>query len=270
MRRSNAALCALRALCLLTLLPVGNAFAINPAIPDTSPVAWATGVVSITRGPNDIAVPGDGLAFFGDPLNALGPASSDPGDVVSLGDGGDITLTFSSPIIDGAGSDFAVYENGFEFSGDIFGELAYVEVSSDGTSFARFDAESLTPGPLGAFDPIDPADITNLAGAFPQQTGTGFDLLELATHPLVLSGDLDLMNVLFVRLIDVIGNGSTQDAFGNDIYDPYPTNFASGSSGFDLDAVGVLHQVPEPSIVGLLSLGGTLCALRRNRRRMAA
>ena len=64
----------------------------------------------------------------------------------------------------------------------------------------------------------------------------------------------------YVRLIDVVGDGSTFDSFPaayggpHPIYDPYPT---TGSSGFDLDAVGVIHYaaaggaaipaVPEPS-----------------------
>ena len=69
------------------------------------------------------------------PDNALGKAQGSPYDVVCLGRGGVITLTFDAPIRDGAGWDFAVFENSFS---DTFIELAYVEVSSNGTNFTRF------------------------------------------------------------------------------------------------------------------------------------
>jgi hypothetical protein len=229
------------------------------------PVAWATEVTSLVRGPNDIADPGGGLAFFGVPENALGPATTNPSDVVSLGDGGQITVTFDLAIFDALGPDFAVFENGFEFGGALFGELAYVEVSSNGVDFARFPSESLTAGPVGAFDPIDPTDVHDLAGAFPQGQGTPFDLLELAAHSLVADGLLDLQGVRFVRMIDVIGDGSTLDSAGRPIFDPYPTAFSSGAGGFDLDAVGILHGAPEPAAGGLLLLAGAALAFLRLR-----
>jgi hypothetical protein len=50
---------------------------------------------------------------------------------------------------------------------------------------------------------------------------------------------VDLQNIGFVRVVDMIGDGSETDSFGNPIYDPYPT---TGSAGFDLDAIGVMHQ----------------------------
>ena len=65
--------------------------------------------------------------------------------MVSLGKGGSITLSFDPPVSNGDGWDFAVFENGFE---DTFLELAYVEVSSDGVVFVRFDNASLTPDPV--------------------------------------------------------------------------------------------------------------------------
>ena len=46
-------------------------------IPNTSPLftEWASSVISITRGPQDIADPNSPLASFGDPSNALGMAN---------------------------------------------------------------------------------------------------------------------------------------------------------------------------------------------------
>jgi hypothetical protein len=70
-----------------------------------------------------------------------------------------------------------------------------------------------------------------------------------------------------VRIVDVVGSltlGSV-DSLGNVVNDPYPTAFASG--GFDLDAVGVLHAVPEPATVVLAVVSAiALMAMRRRKR----
>jgi hypothetical protein len=66
--------------------------------------------------------------------------------------------------------------------------------------------------------------------------------------------------------VDVIGDGSTFDQFGQPIYDPYATDFASG--GFDAEAIGVLHTAPEPQTLPLLMVGvTTLIGLARTRNR---
>ena len=53
------------------------------------------------------------------------------------------------------------------------------------------------------------------------------------------SGLLDTYNIRWVRIVDIVGDGSYFDTSGDIIYDPYPT---TGSAGFDLDAIGVLHM----------------------------
>jgi hypothetical protein len=231
----------------------------------SSMLGWATDVDALVRGPMDIASPGGGDASFGDPEDALGPATPDPFDVVSLGDGGSITLYFDGGIQDGGGVDFAVFENAFFSVGGLFAELAFVEVSSNGSDFARFESTSLQSMPVGGGVVIDPTDYYNLAGDQAQPLGTGFDLAELANDPLVIAGTLDLDDVAYVRLIDVIGNGTTLDGQGLPLYDPYPTPFASG--GFDLEAVGVLHPVPEPGSVVMLGSGSALLVGLARRRR---
>src|SRR5262249_55871231 len=99
-------------------------------IPAASPlfVGWATGVSNFSPGPQNIANPTGPLANSGVSSNALGIANN---TTVSLGDGGSITLTFANPIVNGAGADFAVFENGFASGSLAFLELAHVEVSSD-------------------------------------------------------------------------------------------------------------------------------------------
>ena len=229
-------------------------------------VAWATEVSELTRGPMDIAEPELGDASYGIEGYALGPISEVMTETVSLGDGGSITLGFETGIGDGEGVDFAVFENGFWNSYGLFAEFAYVEVSTDGVQFARFDSIALNDEPVPSFAELDPTDYYNLAGDQAAGLGTGFDLAELADHPLVQSGAVDLADIGYVRLVDVIGDGSTDDGDGRQLWDPYATAFPIG--GFDIDAVGVRNTaVPEPGAMLMLCAGVlALFALGRLRR----
>jgi hypothetical protein len=221
-------------------------------------VEWANSVASLTRGPQNSSNPSLGLASFGTPSNALGPsdAATNFAGVVSLGDGGQMTLGFAQPIRDGTGPDFAVFENGFASSGLAFLELGFVEVSSDGTNYFRFPATSdtQTTTQVASFGLLDATNLNNLAGKYVAGFGTPFDLAELAgVSPL-----LDVNNIRFVRIVDVVGSidplYASHDSVGNIVNDPWPT--ASASSGFDLDAVGVINTVPEPS--GMMIASGAL------------
>lgn len=202
-------------------------------------VAWATGV-QVTRGSVDISTPTMTFATFGEESFALGNAEGDGISVVSLGDSGVALVTFNSPITNEAGPDFAIFENGFT---DDYMEFAHVEVSSDGVNFVRFPSHSESPVlvQLDNFMFGDCRMVNNLAGKYRQGFGTPFDLEELTGNPL-----LDVYAITHVKLIDVIGSISagigTTDALGNLINDPFPTPFES--CGFDLDAVGVIHQLP--------------------------
>jgi hypothetical protein len=205
---------------------------------DPALVGWATGFENYLVG-TDVDVQ------WQNPEKALGKAVGDSFDIVSLGRGGEIVLTFETPIYDGGGWDFAVFENSIS---DTFLELGYVEVSSNGADFFRFNNDSLTLNPVGAFGSSDPTDIDGLAGKYRQGYGTPFDLAELAgVSPL-----LDINNIGYVKLIDIVGDGTFLDTSGDIIYDPYPT---VGSAGFDLDAIGVINAVPVPAAVWLLGSG---------------
>ena len=218
---------------------------ITGAIHADSPafVAWATGC-TVERGPMRVDKPGNGLASYGVDSDALGIPGGTM-DVVSLGDGGTATLTFASPICNEAGPDFAIFENGIEDAQNptlFYLELGFVEVSSDGVNFFRFPAVTnvQTETQLGSSDFMDPGQIHNFAGKYLAMYGTPFDLDDLDDNVL-----LDKNNVTHIRIIDVVGSidpqYATYDSEGHPVNDPWPTAFSS--SGFDLDAVGVIHDV---------------------------
>ncbi len=197
--------------------------------------SWANSVV-VERGYVKIDEPTLGFADYGIENNALGKADN---LAVSLGDGGIATYSFYNKITNGAGPDFAIFENSFT---DDFLELCFVEVSSDGENFFRFNSISNLPNniQLGGFGIIDARLINNFGGKYRQLYGTPFDLEELKNEQ-----NLDINQISHVRVIDVVGNidpvYSSYDANGNIINEPWPTPFPS--SGFDLDALGIINSV---------------------------
>jgi len=269
-----------------------------PILDDPNFVAWVTGI-TIQRGYVNISEPSLGYVSYGNYSNALGKAEGDIYSVVSLGDGGVATLTFDHAITNGPGYDFAVFENAWN---NTFLELAFVEVSSDGNNFFRFNSVSLTPTntQVGSFGALDTTNIHNLAGKYCAGYGTPFDLQEFKD----VNSLLDVNSITHVRIIDVVGyvqpadfsgdgivnfidysifaaaylsepnnenwnqdcdiaqpadniidmldlawfvdewlsenNYASYDSQGHQINDPWPTPFYTG--GFDLDAVGVIHQ----------------------------
>lgn len=176
---------------------------------------FATEVVSVRYGP--------GQSFgrermpevvLGAPRGAGAAAGST--DVVSLGNGGRIVLGFGPRrIVDGPGPDFVVFENAFEPAGqgEVFAELATVEVSDDGTTWRGYPCTATEP-PYGACaghtpvvyegdddGPLDPAT----------SGGDAYDLAEVG-----------LSQARYVRITDRV------DLDGLD-------------GVFDLDAVGLVH-----------------------------
>lgn len=210
-------------------------------------VAWATGCV-VERGPMRIDKPENGVASYGTENDGLG--KPDGQALVSLGDGGNAVLTFDSPIYNGPGPDFAVFENPLENAqqpGFFFLELGFVEVSSDGVNYFRFPSVSNVPTDtqISSFGCVEPHLVHNFAGKYAPLYGTPFDLDELPDDIM-----LDKNNVTHVRIVDVVGTidpeYATYDSEGHMVNDPWPTPFAS--SGFDLDAVGVIHDLNHHSV----------------------
>lgn len=201
---------------------------------------WADGG-TIYRGWLNIADKSLGQPTVGNNNSVLGYPDA---DVYSLGDSGVAVLTFPHSIKNGAGPDFAVFENGFsdplhpEMS---YMELAFVEVSSDGANFVRFPASCNIQDTLQIdnFSYSNASLVNNLAGKYKVGYGTPFDLEELKN-----SEGLDINNITHIRIVDVVGAldsvYASFDQSGRLINDAYPTAYISG--GFDLNAVGVINS----------------------------
>ena len=172
-------------------------------------------------------------------------------DVLTLGEGGSVTLGFDVLMRDAPGADLAVFENGFVFGGDqVFAEVGFVEVSSNGTDFARFPSSFAPPAaggtPMGTFAglgggmpivanvAVDPASPFDPARA----GGEALDFADLAADPLVIGGQVDLQAIAFVRLVDVTPGSS--DSLGHVIT-------AGTLGGADFDAVAALHHDSQPA-----------------------
>jgi len=182
---------------------------------------------------------------------------------------GSIQVGFDGVIQNRAGADFIVFENAFYSPGNqtanVFGELMWVEVSSDGATFARFPGQCTVPAPIFGLLPIPRAAVSGFAGADPTAAnmyanpllpdpflagdplvdpdaagGTAFDLQALAGDPLVSGGAVDLNAIRHVRLVDVRGDGSTLDSFGNPIYDVTDDDVSA-----ELDAIAVIHLAED-------------------------
>ncbi|WP_249897880.1 S-layer homology domain-containing protein [Paenibacillus sp. PK3_47] len=206
----------------------------NTNVEVNSIVSWATGYRDYK--PN--TAEGNVLESYRTPENAVGPYSS---SLVVLGDNGEITMEFEG-IGDGPGQDFAVFENGFATGPDNtlgFLELAYVQVSSNGTDWVQFDSSALRNTKVGSYEGVDPSQYNGLAGKALGGFGTGFDLAALKDKEEVAAGLVKLNDIKYVKIIDIKGDGTNKDSYGRPIYDPDPSG---GSAGFDLRAVGVINK----------------------------
>ena len=202
---------------------------------DSSAIKGWASECRIKRGLQQAGMAELGIASSGSDYDCLGKADN---IAVSLGDGGVAVVKFTEPLKDISGNDFAVFENSFDGR---FLELAFVEVSSDSIRWIRFPSVSLTQTTLqiGTFDILNPEKIDNLAGKYLAMYGTPFDLTDIKD-----SSGIDLNNIKYIRITDVVGSLSDQlarfDSKHNMINDPWPTPFPQ--SGFDLDAVAVLRS----------------------------
>lgn len=180
---------------------------------------YATRVVSFSPG----KCAGFGASKM--PKIVLGPPAGgghDQGstDVVSLGTGGEIVLSFEpNVLVDGPGVDLLVFENAFYASGadKPFAEIGEVSVSEDGQTWHTFPctATEYPWGSCAGWHEVSKEDSMSLDPA--KVGGDPFDL-----------ADIGVKRVKFVRIVDK----------GNQACNP-----TSGikNNGFDLDAMAALH-----------------------------
>lgn len=159
--------------------------------------AFATGAPAHAFGPGQNA----GQASF--PAPVLGPprgggCCAGSLDVVSLGNGGTVTLELGRRIVDGPGPDFIVFENAFFAGSDPtapFAELASVEVSADGESWLGYPCTA-TAAPFGqcaGWNPVYANDQENDIDPLDPATAGG-DAFDLA--------DVGATEARFVRITD--------------------------------------------------------------------
>jgi hypothetical protein len=208
-------------------------------------------------------------------------------DVLTLGETGSVTLGFGGKWIeDGSGFDFIVFENPILVGGTgntVYGELFFVEVSTDGANFARFESLSLNPNPIPAFGTMDRTLVSGLGGTEPGFAnvdtntidpfdatvagGNAFDLSSLSGNSLVTGGLVNLSQIRYVRLIDIKGDGLTLDSSGNPIYDPLGVDIFGNPMAADVDALSVIHGIPEPATITLYAVALMMGALLSRRRK---
>jgi hypothetical protein len=197
---------------------------------------FVTGVVSFTptacTGYGQSEMPG---IVEGPPVG--GGSGQGSTDVVSLGSGGSIVLTFApNAIVDGPGPDFIVFENPFWIGGDPnnpYAEPGEISVSDDGTTWTTFPcAPTANPGA---------ADGTGVAAPYPAACGgwqvvystpsNGISPVDPnAAGGLVL--DLATIGVTHARYVRIVDKTDEQCPEAG----AKPDN-----NGFDLDAIAIIN-----------------------------
>jgi hypothetical protein len=194
---------------------------------------FVTGVVSFDPG----ACAGFGAASMPDVVEGPpvgGGATQGSTDVVSLGGGGTIVVSFApNAIVDGPGPDFIVFENPFFIGGNpnnIYAEPGEVSVSDDGVTWLTFPCAPTTDAssPTGVGPPYG-----SCAGWHPVYSNPNNGISPL--DPSVAGGDafdladLGIVHVRYVRIVDKTAESCPDGG-------ERPT-----TNGFDLDAVSIVN-----------------------------
>lgn len=186
---------------------------------------FITRVVSFT--PTDCA--GFGAASL--PGIVMGPpvgGGADMGgvDVVSLGSGGEIIVSFEpNAIVDGPGTDLVVFENPFNIAGNPknpYAEPGEISVSDDGTTWKTFPCTATTfpYGSCAGWHPVYSNPTNQISPFEPAAGGDRFDL-----------ADLGVTHARYVRVRD-----RTHEACSSQ-----PGPGRATTNGFDLDAMAIVN-----------------------------
>jgi hypothetical protein len=197
---------------------------------------FVTGVIQFT--PTDCT--GFGAASLpgiveGPPVG--GSTSQGSLDVVSLGSGGSIEVTFApNAIVDGPGVDFIVFENPFWIGGnpgEVYAEPGEVSVSDDGKTWTPFPCNpTFDPGAsdgTGTAPPYGACGGWGVVYSTPQNGISPFDPARAGGNAYDLA-DIGVKHARFVKIVD-----RTDEACPEAGADKPDTN------GFDLDAIAIVN-----------------------------
>ncbi len=244
---------------------------------------FADAVVSYVPGVGVGPSAADPAAALGSPTRFTAPGSNfggavttfqaafGAGELVTVGEGGQLTVRFDEPITDDPsnpfGIDLLVFGNSFyglnadNTAGSLFGEGGRIEVSADGITFIEVPGVAAD----GAFPTLGYRDVTepfpSEAGAVPtdftRPVDPSFDPMGLTTAQIAAAyagsgggagvdiGSVGLTSVSFVRITDdnPLGSGTTPE----------------------IDGFADVAAVPEPASAAVLLavLGGVLLRRRR-------
>ena len=195
----------------------GGAPIAAPEACDVEPGPFAIAVLDHGFGSGQDVGQGQFPELVPGPPHGAGKTSGSTDQVVSLGDGGFVELSFGDyAIVNGPGPDFLVFENAFFAGGDPeqpWTEFGQVSVSQDGSTWTSFpcETEEYPYETCAGWHPVLANSETNeLDATDPEQAGGDpFDLAQL-----------DLPWVRYVRIDDLVDEKELT---------------------FDLDAVAVVH-----------------------------
>lgn len=200
----------------------------------SAPGRFVTSVVSIAR----TECTGFGAASLpavveGPPVG--GGSARGSTDVVSLGSGGQIVVSFApNAIVDGPGPDFVVFENPFWIGGSsssVYAEPGEVSVSDDGATWHTFPcqpAPGAAPDGTGVLPPYGECAGWHVVYSAPGNGISPFDPATAGGDAFDLA-ELGLTHARYVRIVD-----RTLEACPD--AGPRPD-----TNGFDLDAVAILN-----------------------------
>lgn len=209
---------------------------------------FADSVVSVRFGPNfNVGFGPDNPHFpqcvLGRPDSAARPCAptADPRELLSLGDGGEITLYFRRAIVNREGPDFTVFENPFYVACDtsrVFAETGIVSVSRDGINFVEFPFSVVDTLPINS-----PRRYRGLAGVTP----TNGTANPLRAGPPLVAGQLSLFSGGDSFDLSVVGLDSVHFVRITDAGSRVNDGGALAQS-FDLDAVVAIHQAGASAV----------------------
>ena len=198
-------------------------------LPDGGHIAadrFITNVVSVSYGPCS----GFGQSSMPDIVEGPpvgGGCCQGSTDVVSLGNGGSIVVSFDpNAIVDGPGPDFIVFENPFEIAANpnnLYAEPGIVSVSDDGVTWTSFPCTATFANPpyglCAGWHPVYSAPGNGISPVDPSVSGG--DVFDLAT--------IGVTHARYVKIED------------HTVTEPCDATHKATTNGFDLDAIAILN-----------------------------